>query len=79
MLMVSPLSGRSLGVNLLGMSYFKEDEPVCTEAEFLSERGGNTFPYETGQQVSYQVICPMMGPEIRQKFPKVRTESNKHT
>ena len=72
-IMVFPLSLRSLGVNLLGMSYFKEGQPVCTEADFLSERGAfNKFPYISGEQASYSVIVPMMDPEIRQKFPKVR-------
>lgn len=69
--MVSPLSFRSLGVNLLGMSYFVEGKPVCTEAEYLSERGGDKFPYTVGEQATYAVIGPTMDPEIRQKFPVV--------
>lgn len=69
--MVFPLSGRSLGVNLLRMPFFKDDKPVCTEAEYLSERGGDKFPYQTKEHVSYEELSPMMDADIRQKFPKV--------
>ena len=76
-LMVFPLSGRSLGVNLLRLPYFKEDKPVCTEAEYLSERGGDKFPYKAAETVSYEEVGPMMDADIRQKFPKVSCGTTK--
>jgi hypothetical protein len=68
--MVFPLSVRSLTVNLFGRPYFVEGKPVCTKTDFLSELGGN-FPFISGEQASYAVLCPMMDAEIRAKFPKV--------